>query len=112
MSSWPAPSVTLSMRDRPTATGGSPPSSSASGEPPAPVNAKRVYRLMKKHGPLLFRPLTAAFGRADHLGWRRYAVGGSTKLAAEIADPRNLDRVVHLPPDILRARILANRLRL
>ena len=41
--------------DRPTGTGGSPRSSSASGEPPAsaPVNAKRVYRLMKKHGLLL-----------------------------------------------------------
>ena len=34
-------------------------------------------------------------------------LGISTKLAAEIADPRDPDRVVHLLPDILRARILA-----
>ena len=46
-----------STRGRPTATGGSPRSSSASGDPPdwPPVNAKRVYRLMKKHGLLLAR---------------------------------------------------------
>ena len=34
-------------------------------------------------------------------------LGICTKLAAEIADRRDPDRVVHLLPDILRARILA-----
>jgi hypothetical protein len=34
-------------------------------------------------------------------------LGISAKLAAEIADPRDPGRVVHLVPDILRARILA-----
>lgn len=39
-------------------------------------------------------------------------LGICAKLAAEIADRRDPDRVVHLLPDILRARILAIRLRL
>ena len=34
-------------------------------------------------------------------------LGICAKLAAKIADRRNPDRVVHLLPDILRARILA-----
>jgi hypothetical protein len=43
--------------------------------------------------------------------WRQLtgASGISAKLAAEIADPRDPGRVVHLVPDTLRARILATQ---
>jgi hypothetical protein len=53
---------------------------------------------------------------ADHVEWRRDVLaaaerklGVAEKLAAVICDPRDPLRVVHLLPDILRARIFASR---